>query len=171
MKLIYLSHPYTGDETENRRDAQKIAAALAKKYPGILFVNPLDAMRHLKVARLLYEDVMEQCKALLDKCDGLIMTGDWRFSTGCMEEYLYARQHHIVVWESPEEFRDEEVMNNDCCGKYPSCKSCACRICANRLQCWNCNDCTREGGHASPIGYTKKVLWDAECSSYTKKEG
>lgn len=171
MNLIYLSHPYTGDETENRRDAQRIAATLAKKHLGILFVNPLDAMRHLKAARMPYENVMEQCKALLEKCDGLIMTGDWKGSTGCMEEYLHAKAHHIAIWESTEDFQDEEVMNNDCCGRHPSCESCACRMCAHRLECWNCNDCTQEPGQHSPIGYTGKVLWEAECSRYAKREG
>ena len=77
MNMIYISHPYTGNEKDNRKAAAAIAAELAKKYPYILFVNPLDAMRHLKVAKTPYDTVLEQCKTLLGKCDGVIMAGNW----------------------------------------------------------------------------------------------
>ena len=78
MNMIYISHPYTGNEKDNRKAAAAIAAELAKKYPYILFVNPLDAMRHLKAAGIPYDTVLEQCKTLLGKCDGAIMAGNRR---------------------------------------------------------------------------------------------
>ena len=84
MNMIYISHPYTGAEKENRKAAAAIVAELARKYPHILFVNPLDAMRHLKTAKIPYDAVLEQCKTLLGKCDGVIMAGNWKDSNGCM---------------------------------------------------------------------------------------
>ena len=57
MNMIYISHPYTGGERDNRKAAAAIAAGLARKYPHILFVNPLDAMRHLKAAKIPYDTV------------------------------------------------------------------------------------------------------------------
>ena len=120
MNMIYISHPYTGAEKENRKAAAMIAAELAKKYPHILFVNPLDAMRHLKAARFSYDAVLKQCKMLLGKCDGVIMAGNWKDSNGCMEEYLYAVHHRLTIWEGTEEFDAEEVMPHDRCGTHAS---------------------------------------------------
>lgn len=44
MIAIYLSHPFTGNEEENRRQARAYAEEIAHKRPDILIVNPLDAM-------------------------------------------------------------------------------------------------------------------------------
>ena len=41
MKRYYISHPFTGCEGKNREDAERIRAALKKKYPDICFINPL----------------------------------------------------------------------------------------------------------------------------------
>ena len=169
MNMIYISHPYTGNEKDNRKAAAAIAAELAKKYPYILFVNPLDAMRHLKVAKPPYDTVLEQCKTLLGKCDGVIMAGNWKDSNGCMEEYLYAVDHQLAIWEGKETFDAEEVMPHDCCGTHAACKKCICKACAHRLACWNCNDCVQEAGQASPIGYTGGDIWKPSCSRYEKK--
>lgn len=169
MKMIYISHPYSGQEVKNRSQAVKIAAGLFKKTPYVLFINPLDVMRHLKTAKASYEVVMEKCKALLEKCDGIIMTGEWKASNGCMEEYNYAKSLRIPIWESFDEFRGDEVMDNDCFGSHASCESCICRTCANRLECWNCNDCIKENGQGSPVGYTGKDIWEPECKRYIKR--
>ena len=101
MDMIYISHPYTGDEENNKASAERIAADLAKKYPDAVFINPLNAMQHLKGTGIPYETVLEQCKTLLAKCDGIIMAGDWVRSSGCTEEYLYAKALHMNIWGKP----------------------------------------------------------------------
>ena len=101
MDMIYISHPYTGDEENNKTSAERIAAEFAQKYPDVVFINPLNAMRHLKDTGIPYEAVLEQCKTLLTKCDGIIMAGDWVRSRGCTEEYLYAKSLHMNIWERP----------------------------------------------------------------------
>ena len=169
MNMIYISHPYTGAEKENRKAAAAIAAEFSKKYPHILFVNPLDAMRHLKVARFPYDAVLKQCKMLLGKCDGVIMVGNWKNSNGCMEEYLYAVHHRLTIWEGTEDFDSEEVMLHDRCGTHAACKKCICTSCAHRLTCWNCNDCVQEAEQTAPIGYTGGDVWQPGCSRYEKK--
>ena len=166
MKFIYISHPYTGQEVKNRSNAGKIAAELAKKAPHILFINPLDAMRHLKTAEAPYEDILEKCKALLTKCDGIIMAGDWKNSYGCMAEYEHAKSLRMTIWESIDEFEQDEVMPHDCCGTHDECRECMCRQCVNRTECWNCNCCTKTPGD-KPIGYTADGVW--ECSRFQKK--
>ena len=167
MKLIYVSHPYSGDEVKNRSEAGKLAANIAKKHPSVLIVNPLDAMRHLKAAKAPYEQILEKCKALLEKCDGIIMMGKWKDSYGCMDEYMHAVSLKMPIWESPEEFDGEEKMLNDCYGNHAECMVCMCGDCAERLACWNCNDCTKEDGQRHPVGYTKEKVW--ECSRYRRK--
>ena len=168
MDVIYISHPYTGDEKNNRKAAEKIAEELSLKYPYIVFLNPLNAMRHMKDTKIPYDTVLAQCKTLLARCNGVIMAGKWKDSYGCMEEYLEAIAQKIIVWESPEDFVAEETMPNDCCGIHDKCKDCLCKECANRLECWNCNDCKWDAGQEVPIGYTEKNCRELKCSRYRK---
>ena len=42
MKMIYMSHPFTGDEERNTKDARHMENLLLKSYPGSCVVNPLD---------------------------------------------------------------------------------------------------------------------------------
>lgn len=104
MKLIYISHPYTGNEEQNEEEAMQISAHLAKLYPEILFINPLSAMQHTAVAKLDYESILKQCLTLLSKCDGMIMTGNWENSRGCMAEFQYAKENKIRLWNSVDDF-------------------------------------------------------------------
>ena len=166
MDMIYISHPYTANEKENRKDALQIAKSLGQKYPYIAFVNPIAAMVHLKDSKVAYDDVLAQCKTLLAKCDGIIMTGNWQDSKGCMAELALAKEKRLTVWESVEDFDTEYTMPNDCCGKHSSCGSCLCRVCSERLPCWNCYDCTKLPGE-KPIGYTADSVW--ECSRYRNR--
>ena len=47
MIAIYLSHPFTGNEEENRKKASAYAAEIVRKRSDILVVNPLDAMQYV----------------------------------------------------------------------------------------------------------------------------
>ena len=88
MKMYYVSHPFTGDEKKNRKEARKFTAMLKKAYSQYIFINPLDAMRY--TTGLPYEDSLEQCLELLAICDGIIMTGKWKDSEGCTRECVSA---------------------------------------------------------------------------------
>lgn len=105
MKTIYISHPYTGDETMNRDKAHLIAARLVKEYPGTVFLNPLDAMRHTVTAGLDYETIVRQTVELLRRCNSIIMTGNWRESRGCMMEYRVAQDIGMRIYDGIEDFR------------------------------------------------------------------
>ena len=167
MEMIYISHPYTGNEKENRKAAAQITKRLGKKYPYITFVNPMSVLLHLKDANLPYDTVLAQCKAVLSKCDGIIMAGEWMSSKGCTEERNLAVERRMMVWESVEDFCADHDMPNDCCGKYIYCKKCLCRDCLERLACWNCNDCEKSIGQKLPIGFTGEDVW--ECTRYRKR--
>ena len=105
MNLIYISHPYTGNEEQNKEEAMQISADLAKLHPEILFINPLSAMQHTTVAGLDYEPILKQCLTLLSKCDGMIMTGDWQNSKGCNAEFQFAKENKMRLWNSVDEFK------------------------------------------------------------------
>lgn len=89
--MVYISHPYTGNEIENVMAAEKIAAELAREHPDVVFINPLAAMKHEGIAGLSYDVIITHCLELLSKCDALIMAGDWEKSKGCVTEYEFAR--------------------------------------------------------------------------------
>lgn len=166
MKLIYISHPYSGEEKKNRNHAEEIAAKLASLYPHIVFVNPLNAMRHITKTKLTYGDTIALCIGLLAACDGIIMTGDWQKSNGCKAERDFAVSRGMTVWDGEDNFADEDAMPNDCCGKHSDCKNCLCRECVHRLACWNCNDCAEVSGQ-KPVGFTGDGVW--ECSRHSRK--
>ena len=42
MKIVYLSHPYTGNESINKGDAREMCAELKEEHPDWCIVNPLD---------------------------------------------------------------------------------------------------------------------------------
>ena len=105
MLRIYISHPFSGNEKENRRRANNIAWALTMKYPNTLFINPLDAMRHAEYAALSYEQILEQCKCLLCACDAVYMAGAYQYSQGCTEERKTAITERIPVLTNGDELK------------------------------------------------------------------
>lgn len=96
--MMYVSHPYTGDEMMNRKDARNITAHLSAVYTDTTFINPLDTFQALESINLPYEDVLTQCLELLTVCQGIVLTGDWESSRGCILEYQYARKWNIPVY-------------------------------------------------------------------------
>jgi hypothetical protein len=102
--MIYISHPYTGNEKENIASAERIAVELAKKYPDLFFINPIATMKHEGIAGRGYQVILNNCLELLGHCQAVIFTGDWKNSKGCMTEYGYAKGMGIFVYESVESF-------------------------------------------------------------------
>lgn len=104
MEVMYISHPYTGNEKENRKDARRITKILASLYPDRVFLSPLDAMRPVDDANLDYSDVLLQMLELMDRCDGVIMTGDWLCSEGCQSEIASALLSRKPVYVSAKQY-------------------------------------------------------------------
>lgn len=44
--MYYVSHPYTGDEEKNKKEAREITARLKTEYPQHIFINPLDTFQY-----------------------------------------------------------------------------------------------------------------------------
>lgn len=102
--MIYISCPYTGNEKENALKAEKIAVELARKYPDTLFINPIATMKHNGIAGRDYKTIIKNCLELLGHCDGIIFTGDWQNSKGCMCEYGYAKAKGLLLYDGVEKF-------------------------------------------------------------------
>lgn len=98
-KMYYVSHPFTGDEKKNRWEARLMTAALKQAYPENVFINPLDAIRYAEnVPNWSYEEILSQCIDIMYKCDGIILTGMWEKSRGCMAEKKAAEQEKMEIY-------------------------------------------------------------------------
>ena len=100
MRVIYLAHPYGGDE-KNVEDAKQIVRQLVKKFPGIVFLSPLQA------AGFYYNDIpyiqgMGHCIELLSRCDELWLCDGWQDSKGCCMEYAFAKAKGILIYQLEE---------------------------------------------------------------------
>ena len=74
MKLIYIAHPF-GGEQENVGRVEKIIEGLLRQRPDCTFYSPLHATGFM-YSQLTYLDGMEHCFEALSRCDELWIAGD-----------------------------------------------------------------------------------------------
>lgn len=98
--VAYMAHPY-GGKAENIEKACDMAEKLADRHPYMAIINPLDNFRYL--AYFGERDILEREKQVLERCDVLIVTGDWKASPGCMGEASFAYAHNIPIIEPDKE--------------------------------------------------------------------
>lgn len=97
MKAVYIAHPLrgkSGSPEEIRANLERIdeiVKNLAAIYPDVLILSPIHAFS--------FEDVngpqdwvLGQCLRLIEKADEVWLFGDWRNSSGCVMESVYARR-------------------------------------------------------------------------------
>ena len=90
MKWYYISHPYTGNEEENRKKAADVQRHLHEMYADIVCINPIAMFAPL--AALSYEKIMTYCLEVMQPADAVIMCRGYEKSRGCMREYEAAKQ-------------------------------------------------------------------------------
>ena len=90
MKWYYISHPYTGNEEENRKKAADVQRHLHEMYADIMCINPLAMFAPL--AALSYGKIMTYCLEVMQPADAVIMCRGYEKSRGCMREYEAAKQ-------------------------------------------------------------------------------
>ena len=95
MKWYYISHPYTGNEEENRKKAADVQRHLHEMYADIMCINPLAMFAPL--ADLSYEEVMTYCLEVMHPADAIIMCRGYEKSRGCMREYVAAKQEGKTI--------------------------------------------------------------------------
>lgn len=112
--VAYMAHPY-GGKAENIEKACNMAEKLAGRHPRMSIINPLDNFRYLEYFG--ERDILEREKQVLERCDVLIMTGDWKASPGCIEEFSFAYNHDIPIIEPGEKnarvFHIAVISGND----------------------------------------------------------
>lgn len=91
--IIYISHPYNGNEY-NERMIKEIIVGLYKKYPNYLFISPVHAFDFL-YKEVPYKQGIQMCLWLLEKCDEMWVFGDWANSKGCNMEIEYCKKYNI----------------------------------------------------------------------------
>ena len=98
MKMIYMSHPFTGDEERNTKDARYMQDLLLKKNPGNCIINPIDMFAGMKAEdEKGYAEILACCMEVLGRCDMVFMCAGWKNSTGCKAELALALQKGIEV--------------------------------------------------------------------------
>lgn len=92
----YLSLPISGYDREER---EKYAESIVKMFPDVDFLNPMETSREIDKQRerdglepAKWKDYMDADKKELEGCQQILFTKDWRKSTGCMLEYMWANK-------------------------------------------------------------------------------
>lgn len=104
-ELVYISHPYGGDDGNLRKTETDVTYYRAKNQ-HTLPISPVLMWRKLYYM-LPYEDGLEMCLDLLSRCDRLYLCKGWQASRGCMAEWAFAVAKGIPI--EYEEGEDDEV--------------------------------------------------------------
>lgn len=91
--IIYISHPYSGLE-ENKQKIEEIIKELVREHPEHTYLSPIHTFGFMYYD-FSYEQGLEMCLKLLDKCDMMYVYGDWKRSRGCNAEVLYCENNAI----------------------------------------------------------------------------
>ena len=92
MKLVYISHPYTGDEIKNRVETREMCKQIQHQHKDWCLYCPLDNHIFAEQAGYEYSRFIEWDLFMLAKCDIAVFCGDWERSKGCMAEYKEAKR-------------------------------------------------------------------------------
>ena len=95
--IIYVAHPYGGDP-KNVEKIKKIIRELREANPDNVYISPVLCFGFY-YNDTEYLDGIEECLAVLDRCNGIILCGDWKNSRGCNIEYGYAKARNIGIFE------------------------------------------------------------------------
>jgi len=90
--LIYISHPY-GNNPENIKKVEEIIHRLVKEHPENTYISPIHCFGFMYNS-VSYEAGLEMCLNLLDRCEKMMVFGNWQDSRGCNAEILHASYNH-----------------------------------------------------------------------------
>lgn len=92
-KIIYVSHPF-GNKKENVKNIEYIIRHEQKSFPKYIFFSPVHCFGFL-YEDVSYQEGLNMCLTMLDKCDEMWVFGDIRNSVGCQAEVQYCKEHKI----------------------------------------------------------------------------
>jgi hypothetical protein len=101
----YIAHPYTGAETNNLWKVTQIAAALVSK--GVKIFSPLNMWHEIHLAGVVkgywpkdeWELYLKHDEWFMEKCDGIILCGNYEKSKGCLREQAYFEKAKKYVFD------------------------------------------------------------------------
>lgn len=93
MCLIYISHPSKG-LPENTAEVEAIVNRLLDDGSPDTYISPIHCFGYL------YHNIdatfgLDMCLELLDKCDEMLVFGDWQHSFSCQKEMSYCEKNNI----------------------------------------------------------------------------
>lgn len=97
MKLVYVSHPFTGNEAENRCDARQTCAEIKCEHKDWCLINALDNFYFTEMLKLTYEEIIAMCTEILQACDAIYLCAGWENSKGCRIEKKIAEELGMEV--------------------------------------------------------------------------
>lgn len=112
-KVYYLAHPLTtsGDMSKNYLN-EIMWHGIINPDDEFGIVRPLACLPSVFTSDMDQVTAMQKRFALLGICDGIILCPGWRDSTGCREEYQYAKHAQIDIIEIDQLFEEEyEYLN------------------------------------------------------------
>ena len=134
MKLVYVAHPYGGDEKNAQAVKQIIedltegnhpllanpTAPMTPTVPAVharISITTTDLMQAVYVSPIHQQGFMyagtpylaglQKCLELLRRCDILLLCGDWQNSKGCLAEFGFAMARKMpIVFENSNDYYD-----------------------------------------------------------------
>ena len=107
--LVYVAHPYGGDP-KNVEKIKAIIRKLREENPNNVYISPVLCFGFY-YNDVPYLDGIEECLTVLDKCDFIILCGDWEESRGCNIEYIHAGDTYKPIFVYKEDGKLEEIKN------------------------------------------------------------
>lgn len=95
--VYYLAHPFSGNEAVNFDEANIFSNMLIKE--GIYVFSPLSHSVPIhKIENINYDVWMNIDKVMLLRCNGLILSGSWSNSSGCLMELDWAKNARMDIF-------------------------------------------------------------------------
>ncbi len=112
-RLIYLSHPYGGNQ-DNIKELENCIRKLYANdsiYEHFSFVSPLHCYSFM-YDETEYNRGLQYCIDLLANCDMMILIGDWTNSAGCTAERTYCLLNDIPFLEVKDETELDHLIKS-----------------------------------------------------------
>lgn len=103
-KVYYLSHPLTTyGKVEINYAKEELAAGMIEDLNegDCGLIRPLVCLPDVRITSMDQETAMQKCIQLLSIADGIILCPGWKLSSGCQQEFNYAKDQgkEIVFFE------------------------------------------------------------------------
>jgi len=108
--VIYISGPYSGNIDANIQKARELAIKTWEA--GYMVFTPhLNTFHFERDCKCAYEDYINGDIEMVNRCNAMLMTDNWKDSKGAITEHDYAKGYGIPVFYSLKEMEDHYAKN------------------------------------------------------------